>query len=394
MKTLGVIRILGIAIFVAIICSPESTAQPVKESNLSLNGYVSYMNSVQFEKPGSAWMIDNLLHNRLNFEYRLSSSFTFTAEMRNRLIYGDYMRTIPGYGDIVSNDIGYLSFLTFTLAENRSMILYSTFDRLNIEYNKGKFAATAGRQRINWGQSFVWNPNDIFNAYSFFDFDYEERQGSDALRLQYFANETSEFDAAIKIDGEKRITAALKYRFNRWGYDLQVLGGTLENTDMVLGAGWSGNLGRTGFTGEITYFHPHDNFTDTSGVVLASAGLNYLFSNSLAVNAEVIYNGYFNRMGIDSFTNLYFMPLSVKTISFSKFSWFGQVSYPIHPLLSGSFAVMLFPSIEGGNFLMPSLTWSISNNMEASFLAQRFSGSFGDESETINFFYLRFRYSF
>ena len=39
------------------------------------------------------------------------------------------------------------------------------------------FIATAGRQRINWGQTFVWNVNDVFNAYSYFDFDYKERPG-------------------------------------------------------------------------------------------------------------------------------------------------------------------------------------------------------------------------
>ena len=32
----------------------------------------------------------------------------------------------------------------------------------------------------------VWNPNDLFNAFSFVDFDYEERPGSDALRIQKY----------------------------------------------------------------------------------------------------------------------------------------------------------------------------------------------------------------
>ncbi|MCG8318265.1 MAG: hypothetical protein MI921_02070 [Cytophagales bacterium] len=42
-----------------------------------------------------------------------------------------------------------------------------------------------GKHRINWGKSYVWNPNDVFNAYSFFDFDYEERRGTDALLIKY-----------------------------------------------------------------------------------------------------------------------------------------------------------------------------------------------------------------
>ncbi|MDY6801019.1 MAG: hypothetical protein SVU94_07320 [Bacteroidota bacterium] len=44
------------------------------------------------------------------------------------------------------------------------------------------------------------------------------------------------------------------------------------------------------------------------------------------------------------------MPMSVKTILYSKFSWFGQVSYPIHPLVNATLAAMYFPSLGNGYF--------------------------------------------
>ena len=275
------------------------------------------------------------------------------------------------------------------------MILATSVDRLNLEYHRGAFSATLGRQRINWGQSFAWNPNDIFNAYSFFDFDYEEKPGSDAIRLQYYPGYTSAIDAAVKIDKDNNITAALLYRFNRWGYDIQVMGGTIDSSDFVIGGGWSGSLGKFGFTGEASYFHPQENFSDTSGVLLATTGINYLFGNNLSISAEVIYNGYFSRVGLGSFTDLYFMPMTVKTISFSKFSWFAQVSYPIHPLLTGSLAAMYFPSLGDGYFIMPSIEWSVAPNAGVSLLGQRFRGSFGGgETEKLNLLFLRFRYDF
>jgi hypothetical protein len=374
---------------------PTIDAQSEKPSNISLNGYVKYMNTSIFEEFDSFWTIDNLIHNRLNFKWYIDSSLTLTAEARNRVIYGDFARLIPGYAGMISNDNGFLHFLTGNIVESRSMILSTTIDRLNLEYQRGAFNVTIGRQRINWGQSFAWNPNDIFNAYSFFDFDYEERPGSDAVRIQYYPGYTSTIDAAVKLDKDNNITAAMLYRFNKWGYDIQLMGGAIDSSDFVIGGGWSGSLGKIGFTGEASYFHPQDNLTDTTGVLLATAGINYIFSNSLSVSAEGIYNGYFKRTGLEGFDDLFLLPMTVKTISFSRFSWFMQLSYPIHPLLSGSLAAMYFPSLDNGYFIMPSIEWSIAPDVGFSLLAQRFKGSFnGGETEKMNLIFMRFRYDF
>ena len=369
-------------------------SQEENSPNYSLNGYVKYMNTTVFDEVDSPWIVDNLIHNRINFKWYISNSFTFAAEMRNRLVYGDYVKTIPNYDVLLSGDNGYLDFLTNKIYSGKSSVIVSSFDRLYLEYNIEGLTVTAGRQRINWGQSFAWNPNDIFNSYSFFDFDYEERPGSDALRVQIFPSYTSAIDAAIKIDNDNNITAAGMYRFNKHGFDIQFIGGIIDSSDFVIGTGWSGNLKNVGFNGELSYFHPQKNFSDSTGVALISAGLNYMFSNSLYLSLEGIYNGYFNKINMNSFTDLYFIPQTTKTISFSKFSWFGQISYPITPLLNSSLSLMFFPSLGNGYFVMPSLAYSASNNMEVSILGQKFSGKFNTVSENLNMFFLRFRYSF
>jgi hypothetical protein len=119
-----------------------------------------------------------------------------------------------------------------------------------------------------------------------------------------------------------------------------------------------------------------------------------MFSNSLNVSLEGNYNGYFDKLNLNSFDDLYFMPLSVKTTSFSEFSWFGQITYPIHPLLNGTLAAMYFPSLGNGYFLMPSLAYSVSNNFECSLYGQRFEGKFGGQYDKMTMVFLRFRYSF
>lgn len=363
-------------------------------SNMTLNGYVKYMNTSMFNDVDSMWLVDNLIHNRLNYNWYISDKLTFSAGMRNRFVYGDLVKFIPNYASSLENDNGYLHFLTNNIIDGNSYVLNTSFDRAYLEYNGENLVITLGRQRINWGQSFAWNPNDIFNSYSFFDFDYEERPGSDALRIQYYPNYTSVIEGAIKIDRNNNITAAGLYRFNKWSYDIQLIAGIIDTTDYIIGAGWTGSLWDFGFNGEISYFHPQDNFKDSTGVTIISTGLSYMFDNSLNISIEGNYNGYFDKLNLTSFNDLYFMPLSVKTTSYSKFSWFGQISYPIHPLLNGTIAVMYFPSLGDGYFLMPSLSYSLSDNSEFALYGQRFEGSFGGQYDKMSMVFLRFRYSF
>ena len=383
-------------IILPILLTLNSKAQEKESifSNMTLNGYVKYMNTAMFNDVDSIWLVDNLIHNRLNYRWYMNDQLTLAIEVRNRLIYGDLSEVIPGYASTLEEDNGYFKFFTKNIIESKSFVLNTSFDRAYLEYNMNKWVITLGRQRINWGQSFAWNPNDIFNSYSFFDFDYEERPGSDALRVQYYPSFTSVADIAVKIDKDNNITAAGLYRFNKWSYDIQIMGGIIDSSDYVIGTGWSGSIKDFAFNGEISYFHPQENFSDSTGIMLVSAGLSYMFDKSLNVSIEGIYNGYFDKLNINSFNDLYFMPLSVKTTSYSKFSWFGQLSYPIHPLITGNVAVMYFPSLGNGYFLMPSLRYSASDNFEIALYGQRFEGKFGGQYDKMTMLFLRFRYSF
>ncbi|MBI9054790.1 MAG: hypothetical protein JEY96_13285 [Bacteroidales bacterium] len=381
-------------IIIPLLIAYNANSQESIFSKMELNGYIKYMNTAMFNDADSVWLVDNLIHNRLNFKWYMNNKLTFTLDARTRFIYGDLVKFIPDYAESIEEDNGFFNFLTNNISDGSSFVLNTAFDRAYFEFNADKWAITLGRQRINWGQSFAWNPNDIFNSYSFFDFDYEERPGSDALRIQYYPNFTSVADGAIKIDRNNKITAAGLYRFNKWSYDIQLMGGIMDTTDYVIGAGWSGSIWDFGFNGEVSYFHPQKNFSDSTGIAIVSAGLSYMFGNSLNVSLEGNYNGYFDKLNLSSFNDLYFMPLSVKTTSYSEFSWFTQVSYPIHPLVTGNISVMYFPSLGNGYFLMPSLAYSVSDNFEFALYGQRFEGKFGGQYDKMTMLFMRFRYSF
>jgi len=374
---------------ISISCLCFALAQE-RNKPLTVNGYITVMPSVTFDSISGPVLIDNLIHNRLNFRAYANKNITLAVELRNRFFSGDMVRSGPTYSEAVGSDQGYAD-LSWNLLNEESFFLNTTIDRLWADFNYGKFQATVGRQRINWGQALVWNPNDIFNAYSYFDFDYVERPGSDAVRLQYYPGSSSSIELAVKADYDVNITAAALYRFNRWGYDLQFLAGYSESEDLVAGLGWSGAFGSVSFRGEASWFQPAVNFSDTTGTGLFTVGFDKAFSNNTLAQLQVMYCN--NPADPGSFGSLYFGTISTKELAFSKFSAFGLVSYPVIPLLNLSLSGMWFPDMNS-YFAGFSTDWSVGQNTDISLFWQHFASHADNVKSGINLGFLRFKLSF
>ena len=361
-----------------------------RQKMITLNGYLTTMQSAIFDSLSGPVLHDNLLHNRLNFKGYVNDHITFAAEFRNRLFTGDMVRSNPSYAEQTGTDNG-LADMSWNLISKNSFLLNTTLDRLWVDLNYGKFEATIGRQRINWGQTFVWNPNDIFNAYSFFDFDYAERPGSDAVRLQYFPSSSSAVELAVKSDSEQDITAAGLFRFNKWGYDIQFLSGIVNSEDFVVGTGWSGAVGSIAFRGEGSWFVPVEANTASGDQVLLTVGFDKVFSNSSMAQVQVMYcNSPINFININS---LYSGDLSSKDLAFSRFSAFGQFTWATTPLLNMSLSGMWFPDLKG-YFAGPSIDYSLAENVGFSLIWQHFTSETGGNKSRINLAFLRIKYSF
>jgi hypothetical protein len=339
------------------------------QDNYMLKGYVKGMSAMQSYSQGDM-LIENTLHNRFDFDWYINDNFTFTVGLRNRVIVGNNVSNIPNYDDYVSRDMGYVD-MSWVWLNETSSIGVSQLDRLNIDYTYENLQITIGRQRINWGQTFVWNPNDLFNSYSYFDFDYEEKPGSDAVRIQYYVGESGKIESSTSINSDNKVTSALLYRFNTHGYDFQFLGGVFTETDYVVGAGWSGSIAGGGFSGEATYYHPIDNFADSTGTVTASLHYDYTFSNSLNLQFETIYNG-FGADNMNGLGEVIFMDLSPKNLFPTKFAVFASAAYDVTPLFRAMLSGMYGPT---GNFIYigPTLTYSMSDVIELAVIGQYFS---------------------
>lgn len=368
-----------------------------KDRKWELNGYISYLNSNMFDSIGNPWLIDNQFYNRLNFSYYINDNLNIDIQMRNRLMYGNTMIINPLLSQSVDADNGWGD-LSFNVIDEQNLILNMYFDRANIHYSKDKIDFRLGRQRINWGISMAWNPNDIFNSYSFFDFDYEERPGSDAVRFQYYTGPASSLEFAAKVNQNEEATAAVKWLVNKWNYDLQMIAGEVDQKDYYAGMGWAGNIWNLGFKGESAYFIPMDKKDSVGNVFIATTSLDYAFNNSLYLMAQVMYAQIPDNSPIKSFEAYYNAQLNAKYLSFTEWNIFAQLSYPITPLISASLSGMMYPQINGF-FVNPMVSFSLADNLDASLVYQFFKGDFPNSTGVINtqqfnLAFIRMRWSF
>jgi len=374
---------------------------------LELEGYVSNMLSYNYIPKGygsllgldpskAQWISNHYLHNRLNLFAYPTKNLKGSVQLRNRFFYGDYIDQIPGYAETLEMDNGIVD-LSGNLIDKNKYALNMAVDRLWLQYTIGKLDIKAGRQRINWSQTYAFNPNDIFNTYSFFEVDYPERPGNDAFRFSYYSGSTSTVEAVVSLDSAMRISAAGLYRFNKWSYDFQFLAGVISEQDYVIGAGWAGNIEGAGFRGEASYFHPKENFGDTTGVFVASVSFDYMFSNSLYIQLEGLYNQI--KDNEVNFFQIFNKPLTPKTLSFTEYTILANGSYPITPLWNSSISVLYYPKMDAV-FLGPSIEYLATNNLSVSVFWQTFYGRLpnpltqSNENKAFNFGYFRVKYNF
>lgn len=360
----------------------------------SLVGYVKYLNTAIIPETDTSELItDNLFHNRLNFQWDLSKRWTFNTSMRNRLFWGELVRLNNQVISALGEDPGFLD-LSILWASGDSYALHTIFDRLYFTYEKGKLNVIVGRHRVNWGMTFIWNPNDIFNSYSFFDFDYEERPGTDAVEINYYTSATSQFGLVYEFsDSLKGSSLAGRYRWNAKTYDFQVIAG-YQRQNIILGGGWAGDIKGAGFRGEGTYFISGSEL-DQDHQFVGSMDLDYAFPKGLILQMSYLFNSRGLNTSSGDYSAFYLNRLlTAQTLSPAMHNLFFQGTYPVSPIVNVTLATMLNPA-DGSWFIGPTVDWSVFENFDFLFTGQLYRGDpmtlFGDGG---SFLFMRFKYSF
>ena len=361
--------LLTMGILVTVARSAVWAQDEPKEKKWTLDGYVKDLVTINIDN--DCTLVDNLIHNRLNFQWYSSPSLTFHLELRNRLFHGDLVESIPNYADLIDTNNDFLD-LSIIAIDEKGVVLHAMIDRLYAEWYKNDWEVTIGRQRINWGLNLVWNPNDLFNVYSFFDFDYEERPGSDAIRIRKYTGYASGFEIAGNInDNFDETVLSGMWRVNKGGYDFQFLAGKARE-DIAIGTGWAGNIKSAGFKGEVSYFHP---YTDTAieSALLASVSVDYSFENSLYLNGSLLYNSDgLQDPDLQTLSTLQAGRLTARDLSPFIFSTFLQASYTFHPLINGGLAIIYYPGRRNTTFWNPNVSLSVLPNLDIDLIGQIF----------------------
>ncbi len=378
--------------YIIVLCLIVIGSSSKAQVSMDFSGYVSSLQSAQFIDFEENWNAENFLHNRLKFNVYFGEHLTLNAEVRNRMFWKNVETEGARFTDRVSGQSEWAD-MDHIWVDGTSVLLHSKVDRLALEMNAGKFNLKVGRQRINWGRTYVWNCNDIFNSYSFFDFDYVEKPGSDAARLIYYFGMASQLETAVKVNAEGKMTAAGYALFNVKGYDIQFFGALVDEREYAFGAGWAGDLWKMGFKGEATYLLPKEEFESTyDKSLLVSAGLEYMFENQLMIRSEYLYNEAAPEIG--DLTTLLLTENSVRNLSFSKNNVFLGMDYPITPLLTTSVSGMWMSELDGF-FAGPTLTYSLKDNLDFSLVGQYFNMKpDGGERFSVVLGFLKLQYSF
>ncbi len=358
------------------------------EKKLEWNGYIKNLETFVFNKSFKENTYSVLFHNRLNLKWKPSDKLTAVAELRNRLIWGSEVRSVTSYASLLRNSNEWLN-LQKVWINTRSFVMHTNVERLYINYHTTKWNVRVGRQRINWGVTTTWNPNDIFNTYNFLDFDYEERPGADGAKLQYLFNSVSNIEAAYTYTGNNNASvAALRYSLNKWGYDMQIITGWYRDYPTI-GAGWAGSINNVGFKGEMQYFILPK---DTASIANISTQMDYMFKNGWYVNVGFLIAGHGLNKPVNNWNeiNLKFSPEHPMP---TKWNVIITTSKQFTPLFSGTFSTVYAP---GTNLLIlfPMLQYNIATNLDIDLIWQSFFSDVQDIFQAISHqAYVRIKWS-
>ena len=375
-------------------------------SSFEISGYVKYLSSIS-DYPGvEGTLYDQLIHSRINTVWFPSDSLRGEMDIRMQAFYGDSIEKIPGFSEGIKTNYDFTN-LDAVMWDRRKSIGYGQIDRLWLDYTKKDLQITLGRQRIAWGTSLVWNVIDLFNPKSVLDFDYEEKPGADALRMQYYTGAVSKTEFSIKPakDYEHSTLAGL-FSINISGYDFFCITG-VRNNRWVAGGAWAGSVLDGGFRGEVLVSQSPDRDASrgSSSLLRSDESIfayhrtvasfvlsgDYTFSNTFYIHTELLYNsngkkenaGLFQQEAIDA-----------GMLSPARWSIYQEFAYDITPLNRATLFGMYNPD-DHSSIIVPMLSRSLNSNLDLLLIGFLPSGEqnteFGVYGKSIN---LRLKYSF
>jgi len=318
------------------VCAQVPGIEP--ERPYSFGGYVKALTQAGIpNNGGTTW--DHLTHLRLNFEYRWSEALSLNVGMRNRLLWGDNI-DVPGFGKLLSDDPGYVD-LSSNWLENDHALGNTTFDRFHLNWQYSILEMRVGRQRINWGYA------------------------SRAEAVWEFGDDWDE------------VSLAGRYRFNLSGLR-HTDSERKKKTDLVVGAGFSGSLWGAGINGEVSHFDPYKHEWDgieqePSTVSTLETDYHLSIRGNPAWKISILHTS--NPQDPDDILAYLNRPLTAKTISFSRWTGYGETSFDIKTLSRQTFGVAVYD--DGSWYATATNIYSLADDWQMMLVWQHYDGPSG-----------------
>lgn len=247
--------------------------------------------------------------------------------------------------------------------------------RASVNVSAGDTDVRLGRQRVAWGTGRFWSPLDVLNPLNPTALEREERMGVDAVLLERKFGPVSR---ASFVHAPSRsaggASTALQWHGNAKGLDYSLAGGKFAGTRLV-GADLAGQIGDAGLRAELARFQAEQG----AGYTRWLAGVDYAFPDSLALTAEVYYNGAGARRPADyDFAGL----MSGRIQSVGRRYLGLHASYDLTPLLKwdGDLVVNL---ADRSRYLYTALTYSVESDLTVRAGVRRFTGAPGTEFQRV-----------
>ena len=226
--------------------------------------------------------------------------------------------------------------------------------------------------------------------YNFLDFDYEERPGSDAVKMQYVFNNSFNAELACALyQNQPGPIAALKLGWNKWNYDWQWIGG-LYKKQVTIGGSWAGPIRDAGFKGEVQYFFRTADSVDHLNL---SMEVDYMFKKGWYLDVGILLNNRGINRPLEKFDTLN-LSLSPLNLMPTRWNLLVNGSKEITPLFTLTNGMVYSP---GSNLiiLLPGLQYNMATNFDINLVWQSFFASIQHHFEAVGHRgFLRFKWSF
>ena len=247
---------------------------------------------------------------------------------------------------------------------------------------------TIGKQQLNMGAGYTWNPTDFFNVKDVLDPTYEQT-GHNAIRLELDLHSGFSIDSYFSPGEELKDSGAMiKLKSNVGHFDISVLGirnywlrsdilnpSAILNPDAALstyrrqmiGGDLVGELLGLGVWAEGGYtfldLEEGAGVPDVDDFWEIVLGLDYTFKSGLYLMGEFYHNSSLPKNWQDYTLNHWLRYFTTETRAMSRDNFFGLVQYPLTDLIT--VGGMVIQSISDGSAAVaPMLTWSMFQDVE------------------------------